>query len=344
MQKQIKEDLGAVDLLKRPLRDLRISVTDKCNFRCQYCMPAEIFGPDYQFLPQNELLSFEEITRLTRIFVGLGVEKIRITGGEPLMRKDLSLLIEMLHQVEGVRDIAMTTNGSLLAKHIDQLKGAGLQRVTISLDSLNEERFGKMNGRGYSISSVLEGIKAAEQAGLKVKINMVVQKGVNDQDILPMARFFKGTGHILRFIEYMDVGNTNGWKLDQVVPSRQIVSLINEEMPLEAIDPNYYGEVASRYRYKGTEEEVGFISSVTQAFCSSCTRSRISAAGQVYTCLFASKGSDLRTPIRDGKSDTELRELIAGIWNKRDDKYSEERLSHTSGLNRRKVEMSHIGG
>lgn len=344
MQKQIKEELGAVDLLKRPLRDLRISVTDKCNFRCQYCMPAEIFGPDYQFLPQNELLSFEEITRLTRIFVGLGVEKIRITGGEPLMRKDLSLLIEMLHQVEGVRDIAMTTNGSLLAKHIDQLKGAGLQRVTISLDSLNEERFGKMNGRGYSISSVLEGIKAAEQAGLKVKINMVVQKGVNDQDILPMARFFKGTGHILRFIEYMDVGNTNGWKLDQVVPSRQIVSLINEEMPLEAIDPNYYGEVASRYRYKGTEEEVGFISSVTQAFCSSCTRSRISAAGQVYTCLFASKGSDLRTPIRDGKSDTELRELIAGIWNKRDDKYSEERLSHTSGLNRRKVEMSHIGG
>lgn len=344
MQKQIKEELDAVDLLKRPLRDLRISVTDKCNFRCQYCMPAEIFGPDYQFLPQNELLSFEEITRLTRIFVGLGVEKIRITGGEPLMRKDLSLLIEMLHQVEGVRDIAMTTNGSLLAKHIDQLKGAGLQRVTISLDSLNEERFGKMNGRGYSISSVLEGIKAAEQAGLKVKINMVVQKGVNDQDILPMVRFFKGTGHILRFIEYMDVGNTNGWKLDQVVPSRQIVSLINEEMPLEAIDPNYYGEVASRYRYKGTEEEVGFISSVTQAFCSSCTRSRISAAGQVYTCLFASKGSDLRTPIRDGKSDTELRELIAGIWNKRDDKYSEERLSHTSGLNRRKVEMSHIGG
>lgn len=344
MQKQIKEELDAVDLLKRPLRDLRISVTDKCNFRCQYCMPAEIFGPDYQFLPQNELLSFEEITRLTRIFVGLGVEKIRITGGEPLMRKDLSLLIEMLHQVEGVRDIAMTTNGSLLAKHINQLKGAGLQRVTISLDSLNEERFGKMNGRGYSISSVLEGIKAAEQAGLKVKINMVVQKGVNDQDILPMARFFKGTGHILRFIEYMDVGNTNGWKLDQVVPSRQIVSLINEEMPLEAIDPNYYGEVASRYRYKGTEEEVGFISSVTQAFCSSCTRSRISAAGQVYTCLFASKGSDLRTPIRDGKSDTELRELIAGIWNKRDDKYSEERLSHTSGLNRRKVEMSHIGG
>lgn len=201
MQKQIKEELGAVDLLKRPLRDLRISVTDKCNFRCQYCMPAEIFGPDYQFLPQNELLSFEEITRLTRIFVGLGVEKIRITGGEPLMRKDLSLLIEMLHQVEGVRDIAMTTNGSLLAKHIDQLKGAGLQRVTISLDSLNEERFGKMNGRGYSISSVLEGIKAAEQAGLKVKINMVVQKGVNDQDILPMARFFKGTGHILRFID-----------------------------------------------------------------------------------------------------------------------------------------------
>lgn len=344
MRKKSLESSNVLDSLKRPLRDLRISVTDKCNFRCQYCMPAEIFGPDYKFLPQSELLSFEEITRLARVFVSLGVEKIRITGGEPLMRKDLPLLIQMLNQVEGVHDIAMTTNGSLLAKHIDKLKEAGLQRVTISLDSLDEERFGKLNGRGYSISSVLEGIKAAEQAGLKVKINMVVQKGVNDQDILPMARYFKGTGHILRFIEFMDVGNTNGWKLDQVVPSKQIVSVINEEMPLEAVNPNYYGEVANRYRYKGTEEEIGFISSVTQAFCSSCTRTRISASGQVYTCLFASKGSDLRSPIRDGKSDTELRELMADIWNKRDDQYSEERLSHTSELDRKKVEMSHIGG
>jgi cyclic pyranopterin phosphate synthase len=338
------EQSVAIDTLKRPLRDLRISVTDKCNFRCQYCMPAEIFGPDYRFLPQKELLSFEEITRLTQAFVSLGVEKIRITGGEPLMRKDLPLLIQMLNQVDGVRDIAMTTNGSLLAKNIDKLKAAGLQRVTISLDSLDEERFGQMNGKGYSISSVLEGIKAAEEAGLKVKINMVVQKGINEKDILPMARYFKGTGHILRFIEFMDVGNTNGWKLDQVVPSKRILEVINEEMPLEPVDPNYYGEVATRYRYKGAEEEIGFISSVTQAFCSSCTRSRISAAGQVYTCLFASKGVDLRTPIRDGISDSGLRDIIAGVWNTRDDRYSEERLSHTSDLDRKKVEMSHIGG
>jgi cyclic pyranopterin phosphate synthase len=335
---------NVLDQLERPLKDLRISVTDKCNFRCSYCMPAEIFGPDYEFLPQQELLNFEEITRLTRIFVSLGVEKIRITGGEPLMRKDLHLLIQKLSGIEGVRDIAMTTNASLLAKHAAKLKAAGLQRVTISLDSLDEERFGQINGKGYPIQSVLDGIEAADRVGLKVKMNMVVQKGVNDQDIIPMAKYFRGTGHILRFIEFMDVGNTNGWKLDQVVPSKQIVDLIHKEMPLEPVDPNYFGEVATRYRYKGTKEEIGFISSVTQAFCSSCTRARISADGHLYTCLFTAKGHDLRTSVRDESSDAEIKELITNIWNNRHDRYSEERLKHTTNLKRTKVEMSHIGG
>ncbi|WP_323958378.1 GTP 3',8-cyclase MoaA [Brevibacillus composti] len=262
MEKQV------FDSQKRPLRDLRISVTDKCNFRCQYCMPAEIFGPDYPFLPQHKLLSFEEITRLTGIFTSLGVEKIRITGGEPLMRRNLADLIRMIRQVDGVRDIAMTTNGSLLARHAEELKAAGLDRVTVSLDSLDDERFGRINGRGYRVEQILEGIEAAAAAGLGVKINMVVQRGVNDQDILPMARYFREKGHILRFIEFMDVGNSNGWKLDQVVPSREIIRMIHAEMPLEPVNPNYYGEVASRYRYAGTEQEIGLISSVTQAFCS----------------------------------------------------------------------------
>jgi cyclic pyranopterin phosphate synthase len=333
-----------LDALERPLRDLRISVTDKCNFRCPYCMPAEIFGPDYSFLPKDKLLSFEEITRLTHIFTSIGVEKIRITGGEPLMRRNLAQLIGMIAKVEGVDDIAMTTNGSLLAKYVQELKDAGLQRVTVSLDSLDEERFGRMNGRGYSVDSVLNGIEAADKAGLTVKINMVVQKGVNDQDILPMARYFREKGHILRYIEYMDVGNSNGWKLDQVVPSKEIVSRIDDEMPLEPVEPNYYGEVASRYRYAGTEQEIGLISSVTQAFCSSCTRARISADGHFYTCLFASKGSDLQTPLRDGASDEELQKILINVWNHRGDRYSEERLTNTSELNRNKVEMSRIGG
>ncbi len=333
------------DTLNRPLRDLRISVTDKCNFRCQYCMPAEIFGPDFEFLPQHKLLSFEEITRLTAIFTSLGVGKIRITGGEPLMRKDLPSLIRMIRQVEGVHDIAMTTNGSLLARHAKALKEAGLDRVTVSLDSLDDERFGKMNGRGYHVSDVLKGIEAAAEAGLSIKMNMVVQRGVNDQDILPMARYFREQKHTLRFIEFMDVGNSNGWKLDQVVPSSEIVKMIHEEMPLTPIDPNYYGEVASRYRYVGTEEEIGLISSVTQAFCSTCTRARLSAEGKLYNCLFASSGSDLRAPLRDGQSDEEIRELIREIWEKRDERYSEIRLNDTPGLQKRsKVEMSHIGG
>lgn len=333
------------DSQSRPLRDLRISVTDKCNFRCQYCMPADIFGPDYPFLPQTKLLSFEEITRLTRIFTSIGVEKIRITGGEPLMRKNLPSLIAMIRQVEGVRDIAMTTNGSLLAQHAAMLKDAGLDRVTVSLDSLDDERFGRMNGRGYKVATIVNGIDAAAKAGLGVKINMVVQRGVNDQDVLPMAAFFREKGHTLRFIEFMDVGNSNGWKLDQVVPSKEIIEMIHEEMPLEPIEPNYFGEVASRYRYVGTYQEFGLISSVTQAFCSTCTRARLSAEGKLYNCLFASEGEDLRDPLRAGKSDDEIREQIQEVWQTRDDRYSEIRLSNTPGLPARtKVEMSHIGG
>jgi cyclic pyranopterin phosphate synthase len=308
-------------------------------------MPAEIFGPDYKFLPQDKLLSFEEITRLTKIFTSLGVEKIRITGGEPLMRKDLPTLIGMISRVDGVRDIAMTTNGSLLAEHARALKDAGLNRVTVSLDSLDVGRFGQINGRGYQVAAILNGIEVAAQVGLQVKINMVVQRGINDQDILPMARYFREKGHILRFIEFMDVGNSNGWKLDQVVPSREIVELIDQQMPLEPIEPNYYGEVASRYRYKGTDQEIGLISSVTQAFCSTCTRARLSAEGKLYTCLFASDGENLRDPIRAGASDDQLREFIRQIWSKRDDRYSEVRLNNTDELkNRKKVEMSHIGG
>lgn len=334
-----------LDTRNRPLRDLRISVTDKCNFRCQYCMPAEIFGPDFEFLPQHKLLSFEEITRLTRIFTSVGVGKIRITGGEPLMRKELPKLIEMIRQVDGVQDIAMTTNGSLLARHAKALKEAGLDRVTVSLDSLDDERFGRMNGRGYHVSDVLKGIEAAAEAGLSIKLNMVVQRGVNDEDILPMARFFREQKHTLRFIEFMDVGNSNGWKLDQVVPSSEIVHRIHEEMPLTPIDPNYFGEVASRYRYVGTDQEIGLISSVTQAFCSTCTRARLSAEGKLYSCLFASVGDDLRALLREGKSDEEIREQIRTIWGKRDDRYSEVRLNDTPGLNKPdKVEMSHIGG
>ncbi|ASJ52647.1 GTP 3',8-cyclase MoaA [Brevibacillus formosus] len=334
-----------LDLRNRPLRDLRISVTDKCNFRCRYCMPAEIFGPDFEFLPQSKLLTFEEITRLTRIFTSLGVGKIRITGGEPLMRRNLPELIRMIREVEGVQDIAMTTNGSLLSRHAQALKEAGLDRVTVSLDSLDNERFGMLNGRGYQVDAVLDGIRVAADAGLSIKINMVVQRGVNDQDILPMARYFREQGHTLRFIEFMDVGNSNGWRLDQVVPSREIVRMIHEEMPLVATEANYYGEVASRYRYEGSDQEIGLISSVTQAFCSTCTRARLSAEGKLYNCLFASSGDDLREPVRDGRTDEEIRELIRGIWERRDVRYSEERLSETLDLAKReKVEMSHIGG
>lgn len=334
---------GLVDRLNRPLRDLRISVTDKCNFRCRYCMPEEIFGPDYPFLSQEKLLTFEEMTRLVRIFSTLGVKKVRITGGEPLLRRELPTLIKMIRQL-GVDDIAMTTNGSLLPQFARSLKEAGLNRVTVSLDSLDDDRFGYLNGRGVKVSQILAGIEAAEEAGLKIKINMVVQKGVNDGDILSMARYFKERGHILRFIEYMDVGNANGWRLEHVVPSKTIVQLINQHMPIEPVEPNYYGEVATRYRYVDDGVEIGFISSVTEAFCSTCTRARLSAEGKLYTCLFASEGSDLRSPLRQGESDEQLQKRIISIWQNRHDRYSEERLKNTSKQNLKKVEMYHIGG
>lgn len=335
---------GIKDALGRPLRDLRISVTDRCNFRCRYCMPEEVFGPDYPFLPREKILQFEEIVRLVRIFADLGVEKIRITGGEPLLRRDLPELIRMISEVEGIRDIALTTNGTLLARHAEALRSAGLKRVNVSLDAIDDEIFQRMNGGKSSVRPVLEGIEAAARAGLRVKVNMVVQKGVNDGQILPMARHFRGTGHILRFIEYMDVGNNNGWNLEQVVSKREIIERIHREMPLEPVDPDHYGEVASRYRYRGTDEEIGVISSVTDAFCSTCTRMRLSADGQLYTCLFASRGYDLRGPLRAGESDEKLAERICQVWNRRRDRYSEERLHNTGLRRRRKVEMSYIGG
>nr|WP_275441337.1 GTP 3',8-cyclase MoaA [Brevibacillus laterosporus] len=330
--------------MQRPLRDLRISVTDKCNFRCRYCMPEEIFHKDFQFLPKEKLLSFEEIERLTRIFVNMGVEKIRLTGGEPLLRKDVTVLIQKISQIEGVKDIALTTNGSLLEKFALPLKEAGLDRVSVSLDSLDDDRFGYMNGRGVKVSTVLKGIEAAQKAGLGVKVNMVVQKGATDQDILPMAGYFKEAGITLRFIEFMDVGNANGWELRQVVPSLDILEMINQEMPVEPVEADYFGEVAKRYRYQGTETEIGFISSVTQAFCSSCTRARLSAEGFIYMCLFATEGIDLRSRLRDGTNDEELAYYIQQLWSHRKERYSEERLSATEGLPRKKVEMSHIGG
>lgn len=331
------------DYFNRPLRDLRISVTDKCNFRCTYCMPAEIFGPNYPFLKRDELLTYEEIVRLTNIFVqSLGVQKIRITGGEPLMRKDLTELISKINQIDGVKDIAMTTNGSLLPLHAKLLKDAGLKRVSISLDSLNDEVFGKINGRGVTVKTVMKGIDAAAEAGLEVKINMVVKRGMNDQEIIPMAKYFREKGYILRFIEFMDVGNTNKWNLKDVYSKKQILQDIQQVMPIEEIDPNYPGEVATRYRYVGTKTEIGVISSVTDAFCSTCNRARLSASGTMYTCLFASKGYDLRDLIRSKKSDLEVAEHLQKIWHGRKDQYSDERSDST--ISRNKIEMSHIGG
>ncbi|OIJ11213.1 cyclic pyranopterin phosphate synthase [Anaerobacillus alkalilacustris] len=333
------------DQLGRPLRDLRISVTDRCNFRCSYCMPSEIFDKNFMFLPRNEVLSFEEITKLSTLFVeGAGIEKIRITGGEPLVRKDLVKLIRMLSKIEGIKDIAMTTNGALLKKHALELKGAGLQRVTVSLDSLNDERFRKINGRNVGVNQILEGIEAAKNVGLQIKINMVVQRGLNHEDIVPMVRYFKDTDIILRFIEFMDVGNSNGWKLDQVVSKKEIFDRINKEFPIEPIKPNYEGEVATRFGFKDNDNEIGIISSVTDAFCSNCQRARLSADGKLVTCLFASEGHDLRDLLRSGASDDQLLERIASIWTARTDRYSEERLLHTDKKQIRKIEMSHIGG
>lgn len=333
------------DQLQRPLRDLRISVTDRCNFRCSYCMPAEVFGPDYAFLPNDKILSFEEIERLVKIFVSLGVEKIRITGGEPLLRKDLPTLIRMIHAVDGVKDIAMTTNGALLKKFAQPLKDAGLARVSVSLDSLDEDRFFEMNGRRGKVKTVLEGIEKAAEVGLQVKINMVVKKGVNDQDIVQMAEFFKEKQHILRYIEYMDVGNSNGWRLDDVVSKKDIVDKVNEFSPLQPADPNYKGEVASRFEYKDQKTEIGVISSVTDSFCSTCSRARISAEGKLYTCLFATKGTDLRELLRGELDDEAITENISSVWENRKDRYSDERNEKTIQERRKtKIEMSHIGG
>ncbi|MGH0597784.1 GTP 3',8-cyclase MoaA [Bacillus mycoides] len=333
-----------LDKLDRPLKDLRISVTDRCNFRCRYCMPEEIFGRDYSFLSNDKILSFDEIERITRIFVSLGVRKLRITGGEPLLRKDLPKLIQRLNEIDGVEDIGLTTNGSLLKKFASDLYKAGLSRVTVSLDSLNEERFSYLNGNRSKVKTVLAGIQAAAEAGMKIKMNMVVQKGKNEQDIVQMAEYFKENKHILRFIEYMDVGNFNGWELGEVVSKQEIVEMIHKVMPLERIDANYPGEVATRYRYIGSDEEIGIISSVTDSFCSSCTRARISAEGKLYTCLFASKGNDLKELLRSGYTDEEITNVIRDIWNNRSDHYSDERLSNTNKKTMPKIEMSHIGG
>ncbi len=331
------------DAFNRPLRDLRISVTDKCNFRCVYCMPREVFGRDYVFMPHSQLLTFEETTRLARLFVDHGVRKIRLTGGEPLIRRDIEKLIAMLSSIDGLEDLTLTTNGSLLAEKARALHDAGLRRITVSLDSLDPEVFMKMNDVGFPPSKVLAGVDAARAAGLEpVKIDMVVKRGANDDSVLDMARHFRGTGIILRFIEFMDVGTTNGWRLADVVPAREVLEKINAEWPIEPVDANYYGEVAERYRYKDGAGEIGVIASVTAPFCGSCTRARLSADGLLYTCLFSNTGHDLRAPLRSGASDEDLAGRITSVWRVRDDRYSEIRSAETVGLP--KVEMSRIGG
>ena len=335
-----------LDSLGRPVRDLRISITDRCNFRCVYCMPKTVFGRDYPFLPRADLLSFEEIARIARLFAARGVQKLRLTGGEPLLRHGVEKLIEMLAAIPGL-EITLTTNGSLLAQKAATLAAAGLKRVTVSLDALDDEVFKRMNDADYPVAKVLAGIEAAAAAGMTpVKVNMVVKRGANDDQILPLARHFRAQfrewGHILRFIEYMDVGSSNGWKLDEVVPSAEVLRRIGEVFPLEPIDPNYPGEVAERWRYQDGAGEIGVISSVTQAFCASCTRIRLSTEGKLYTCLFASEGHDLRTLLRSGATDADLDEAIAGIWRQRADRYSQLRMAATPGL--KKIEMSYIGG
>ncbi len=339
------------DTLARPLQDLRISVTDRCNFRCVYCMPKEVFDKDYAFLPHSSLLSFEEITRIAKVFVAHGVRKIRLTGGEPLLRKNVEKLVEMLSALKTpdgeALDLTLTTNASLLARKAQALKDAGLRRVTVSLDALDETIFRRMNDVDFAVSEVLQGIDAAHRVGLgPIKINMVVKGGMNDHEILPMARHFKGSPFILRFIEYMDVGASNGWKMDEVIPSSEIVRRIDAEMPLAEIAPNYTGETAERWRYKDGSGEIGLISSVTRAFCHDCTRARLSTEGKLYTCLFATAGHDLRALLRGGRSDDEISTVIAHLWRARADRYSEQRTAHTAGLQQplRKVEMSYIGG
>ena len=331
-----------VDTLGRPVRDLRISVTDRCNFRCVYCMPKEVFGRDYAFLARTDLLTFEEIARLAGVFAGLGVEKVRITGGEPLVRRDVEILVELLAGIDGL-DITLTTNGALLAGKAARLKEAGLNRITVSLDSLDDDVFRAMNDVDFPVARVLAGVDAALAAGLDpVKVNVVVKRGLNEDGILPMARHFRGTGVVLRFIEYMDVGHTNGWRLDDVVPAAEIVAQIDAELPLEPVEPAYRGEVAARWRYRDGSGEIGVISSVTRPFCGDCTRARLSADGKVYTCLFAVKGHDLRALLRGGASDDELAAALSAVWRARGDRYSELRSAATPDPER--VEMSYIGG
>jgi cyclic pyranopterin phosphate synthase len=325
------------------LRDLRISVTDRCNFRCTYCMPREVFGRDFAFLPREELLTFEEIARLAGLFIDAGVEKIRLTGGEPLVRAHLERLVAMLAPLPGLRDLTLTTNGSLLARKAHALRDAGLQRVTVSLDSLDDAVFARMNDVGFPVSAVLEGIDAAAAAGLApIKINMVVRRGLNETSVVPMARFVRERGHILRFIEYMDVGHSNGWRLDEVVPASEILAAIDAEMPIVEVPPGYAGEVATRWRYRDGSGEVGVIASVSTPFCGTCTRARLTAEGRLFTCLFGVRGHDLRTPLRDGAGDDVVGARLRAIWEARSDRYSELRSGATAPMAR--VEMSHIGG
>lgn len=331
-----------LDALGRPVRDLRISITDRCNFRCVYCMPKTVFGRDYPFLPRAELLSFEEIARIARLFAARGVRKIRLTGGEPLLRHGVERLIEQLAAIPDL-EVTLTTNGSLLEQKAAGLRAAGLQRVTVSLDALDDAIFKRMNDADYPVAKVLAGIEAAATAGMRpVKVNCVVKRGSNDDQILPLARHFRNSGHILRFIEYMDVGSSNGWQLDEVVSSAEVLRRIGDEFPLAPIDPNYPGEVAERWRYRDGAGEIGVISSVTQAFCDSCTRIRLSTEGKLYTCLFASEGHDLRELLRGGAGDAALDAAIAGLWRRRTDRYSQVRMAATPAL--RKIEMSYIGG
>jgi cyclic pyranopterin phosphate synthase len=340
-------DAHPVDRLGRPLRDLRISVTDRCNFRCPYCMPQEVFGRDYRFLPRDEILSLEEIARLAAVFVELGVQKLRVTGGEPTVRRGLPDLIAMLSALrtpEGGRlDLALTTNGSALRALARPLADAGLRRVTVSLDSLDDETFRRMNGVDFPVTKVLDGIDAAVEAGLgPVKINVVLKRAENDRGILDLASWARDAGHVLRFIEYMDVGTTNGWRLDEVVPATEVIETISARWPLEPVAPGYAGEVAERWRYRDGVGEIGVIASVTRPFCGDCTRARISAEGKLYTCLFSAVGHDLRDPLRAGESDAELAARVAGIWGVRDDRYSERRAAATDRLP--KIEMFALGG
>jgi cyclic pyranopterin phosphate synthase len=334
---------GLADAHGRRLHDLRISVTDRCNFRCVYCMPKDVFGRDYPFLPHAELLTFEEIARVARVFVGLGVVKLRLTGGEPLLRRGIERLVEMLATISPEVDLTLTTNGALLAQKAKALKAAGLKRVTVSLDSLDDATFRAMNDVDFPVGRVLEGIEAAAAAGLApVKLNAVVKRGMNEGSIVPMAKHFRGSGHIVRFIEYMDVGATNGWRMDDVVPAAEIVRMIDREFPLAAVEPGYAGEVAERWRYVDGGGEIGVIASVTQAFCRDCTRARLSTDGKLYTCLFAQHGHDLRALVRGGADDAQLANAVVAVWRRRDDRYSEIRSAATAGVG--KVEMSYIGG